>query len=312
MRKSVMTFLTIIVFFELLLISDSIYAIATNNDVPINPETIEVTEYSITLKKIEGYEYSIDGGRNWEKSNVFSFLAPATTYSFIQRIRETDEYEYSSNSQVLEVKTKSLSSEPTNVVPDNYIPIKNLEDLQNVKNNLSAKYILMNDIICDTSMDTFEPIGNESNPFMGIFNGNNYSIIGIKQQNATDLGLFGYNCGIIINLNVINSNFNISEEGEIIKTIGNIAGWNSGAVIGCSSKNQIIIDKGIVLGGKKSLKANRSFYRDEAHVGGIVGINFGNVYYCNYDGKIEITTKEQYSNIGGIVAYNKRNSCLLL
>ena len=59
MKKNMKILWTIILFFGLLLLSSSTYAIAPNNDVPINPETVEITEYSITLKKIEGYEYSI-------------------------------------------------------------------------------------------------------------------------------------------------------------------------------------------------------------------------------------------------------------
>ena len=234
MKIKVKTVWTILLLLGLLVLSNSTYAKALNNKLPVEPETIEVTEYSITLKKIEGYEYKFAENNYWQNSNVFSFLKPDTTYYFVQRIKETEDYEYSSNSQVLEVKTKALSSESINVVPDGYIPIRNLEDLQNVKNDLSAKYILMNDIICDTSMEPFEPIGNEDNWFTGIFNGNNYSIIGIKQQNVTDLGLFGCNEGIIINLNVINTNFQISENGEIIENLGNIVAVNYGCILGCS------------------------------------------------------------------------------
>ena len=304
MKKFIKIYLLVIIFLILLLQFKVVNATEPNNNVPINPETIEVTEYSVTLKKIDGYEYSNDDGRNWQNSNIFSFLEPMSTYSFIQRIKETENYEYSQNSQALDVKTKTLNSMPVNRIPDGYIAINNIEDLQSVKNNLSGKYILMNDIICDVNMDTFEPIGNTDNPFNGVFNGNNYSIVGIKQQNNTNLGLFGYNSGIIANLNVINSNFQISENGEIIRTVGNIAGVNSGEILGCSSKNQIVIDKGTVLGGKKSFKQNSSWYGDEIHIGGIIGINYGKVYFCNFDGLIDITTQEQYSNIGGIAGYN--------
>ena len=61
--------------------------------------------------------------------------------------------------------------------------------------------------------------------------------------------------------------------------------------------NTITINKGTILGGKKSLKDNRSWYGDEAIVGGIVGLNNGKIYYCHYDGSLNITTQQQYSNI---------------
>ena len=42
----------------------------------------------VTLKKISGYEYSMDG-KTWQSSNVFSGLKEGTKYSFYQRVAET-------------------------------------------------------------------------------------------------------------------------------------------------------------------------------------------------------------------------------
>ena len=72
-------------------------------------------------------------------------------------------------------------------VPEGYIGIYTPEDLNKIRNNLDKNYILMNDI--SFSDEDFQengeyyndkqgwiPIGSESSPFTGIFNGNSYSI----------------------------------------------------------------------------------------------------------------------------------------
>lgn len=91
-------------------------------------------------------------------------------------------------------------------VPSGYIGIYSAEDLDNVRNNLSGRYILMNDI--DLTEDTaeggvffnngtgWEPIGIETTPFIGTFNGNGYKITGLKISIQSSqfiyAGLFGY------------------------------------------------------------------------------------------------------------------------
>lgn len=272
MNRVIKFFLAIIFIGGLIIALSSVFAITPNNNIPIDPEVIDITEYSITLRKIEGYEYSMDEGRHWQSSNVFSFLEPMATYSFIQRIKETGDYEYSSNSQIIEIKTNILTNKSVNKIPNGFIPIYSIEDLRKVENNLSGNYILMNDIICDENMEPFKPIGNQTEQFSGIFNGNCHSIIGLKQVNNSTLGLFEENYGIIINLNLINNSFQISEDGEIIYTIGNITGYNYGEIIGCSCKNNIEIDKGLVLGGRKSLRDSSS--NTSIKIGGIAGVNY--------------------------------------
>ena len=55
---------------------------------PEAPELDSVTTTSITLIVVDGCEYRMESG-NWEISPVFSGLAPASTYTFTQRLAET-------------------------------------------------------------------------------------------------------------------------------------------------------------------------------------------------------------------------------
>lgn len=61
---------------------------------------------SVTLAKVDGYEYSMDG-KTWQDSNVFIGLTAGTKYTFYQRIKATANYEASANSTgVLQTTSK--------------------------------------------------------------------------------------------------------------------------------------------------------------------------------------------------------------
>jgi hypothetical protein len=84
-------------------------------------------------------------------------------------------------------------------------------ELNDVRNDLSGKYILLNDInLTSETLDDSEgwnPIGDDFNAFKGIFNGNRYAIRNLWIDRSTDyVGLFGYtdnakikNLGVEIN-----------------------------------------------------------------------------------------------------------------
>ena len=84
-------------------------------------------------------------------------------------------------------------------IAQGYTIIKTADDLDNIRNNLSGKYILMNDI--DLSGINWEPIGgladasvppNPSDCFQGELNGNGYTINNLTVNNPSGYGgLFG-------------------------------------------------------------------------------------------------------------------------
>jgi hypothetical protein len=100
--------------------------------------------------------------------------------------------------------TQTIFESNTNV-PAGYIGIYTIEDLDNVRNDLSGKYILMNDIDLSTATAVggeyfnngagWQPIGTEISPFTGIFDGNGHKVIGMKIHLISDkkvyAGLFG-------------------------------------------------------------------------------------------------------------------------
>ena len=156
-------------------------------------------------------------------------------------------------------------------VPNGYIGVYTAQDLNNVRNNLSGKFILMNDIDL-SSLSNWEPIGdNETNSsdsrFTGAFDGNGFiiknMIIKIKRSNTTYAGLFGY------------------ASGGNIKNIG-------------IEQSEIFIDKQLISGNPTI----------EAYVGGIAGCSSSPIHNSYNMGSVIAKSTGSLSYVGGIAGYS--------
>lgn len=163
-------------------------------------------------------------------------------------------------------------------VPDGYTPIHNINELNDIRNNLNGKYILMNDI--DMTEDTapggkwdingtgWQPIGDESHLFRGVFDGNGHSIIGMNIHGDPDyfyIGLFGYiNTGSVSRLGMKNVNINLS-----LKKRPYYGGVSCGSIVG--------------------------------------DVYFGSISNCFAEGNISVTDEliadRPYLCVGGIIGY---------
>ena len=176
---------------------------------------------------------------------------------------------------------------------ENTIEIWNVDDLYNVRNNMSANYVLMADIdmskevadggkYCYKGTNGWEPIGSKGNysntTFTGEFNGNNHIISGLRIEMNTSvtnynkvccLGLFANNSGIIKNLSLSKINIEAVEEAEYFKNVGAISGQNSGLIENCH-----------ILNGSISIYAYKNGGVTDAYAGGISG-------YCYRDSFIK-------------------------
>lgn len=80
-------------------------------EAPAAPTIQKATATSVTLNDIAGYEYSIDG-KTWQTNNVFTGLTTLQTYTFYQRIKETNTDYTSAVSAGTSFKVKNVTSAP--------------------------------------------------------------------------------------------------------------------------------------------------------------------------------------------------------
>lgn len=132
--------------------------------------------------------------------------------------------------------------------------------------------ILDNDI--DLSDIDWTPIGTESRPYTGTFDGSTYTITGLTvnqtRENVGLIGCIGSN-GTVKNVKL--ENVNITGDGYFV---GGVAGTNYGTIENCSVDG--------------TLTNNRHY------LGGVVGNNYGSIIGCSSSGTITGTSP----NVGGI------------
>lgn len=147
----------------------------------------------------------------------------------------------------------------TNVNEDGYIEVKTIEDLYNIRDDLTANYILMNDIDLTEALAEGGQLYNDGKgwdpiaDFSGNFNGNGFEISGFYQNIVssdvyTYAGLFKKNRGEIKNL-TIRGSINIrctSLSTSLIGTyVGGVVGYNAGTISNCVNYVSIEIDMSI-------------------------------------------------------------------
>lgn len=133
-------------------------------------------------------------------------------------------------------------------IPEGYTPIYTAEDLNNIRNNLDGKYILMNDI--DLSVyENWEPIGTSDTPFTGEFDGNGNSILNMTiKGNYTEkdklyFALFtSIENSVITDLGVVGIDIDVAFTGTSYKTFraGSLSGYaNTSTVENCIASGKI-------------------------------------------------------------------------
>ena len=160
------------------------------------------------------------------------------------------------------------------------VPIANVNDLQNINQNLSGNYCLMNDIDASATATWnggagFVPIGDASSPFSGLFDGKNHVINGlaINNGNADYIGLFGNSGGTILNVGL--SNVSIAGGNNTGGLAGNNSGfvqnsYTTGNVAGSSQVGGLVGLNAVFGGSIKNSHSNASVTGGD-EVGGLVG-----------------------------------------
>ncbi|TVR15015.1 MAG: hypothetical protein EA391_11710, partial [Balneolaceae bacterium] len=166
--------------------------------------------------------------------------------------------------------------------------IATAEQLNDIRNNLSAHYILIANI--DLTEDTrvggafwndgqgWQPIGNRTTTFRGSINGNGYTITGmyINRPAQNDIGLFGGTFGSAdINQTLL---LNVEISGSDIS--GGLVGWNNGTIRNSYTTGTV---------------------NGRMNTGGLVGINRGSGSVSNSHSTAAVHGSEA---VGGLVGTN--------
>ena len=166
-------------------------------------------------------------------------------------------------------------------VIDGAYQIHSIEGVRNMANHLDAAFNLLCDI--DLGGEVIEPIGNQANPFTGLITGHEFKIKNFKINKSVDgnLGFFGVNNGTI--------NQVIFEDVELItdddtKNVGVVAGINNGSLYRCEASGSV----------------DYVNIKDDANIGGLVGLNTNDVRNSNSDVDFAVAVNKSL-NIGGLV-----------
>ncbi len=212
-------------------------------------------------------------------------------------------------------------------IPDGYTPIYTAEELNNIRNNLSGKYILMNDIDL-SAYENWNPIGTNSAPFIGAFDGNDFSIknlslkYDINSDETNNLGFFGFvKTATILKLKINNLTVNINypynstffvggavaycfdseiSSCEVTGNISILSGGNiyAGGIAGyIGDENKSTVIKNCVSQvDMQIIGENNSIWEPEVsqytYVGGIVGSasQAEKIYKCSNNGNISVNS----------------------
>ena len=182
---------------------------------------------------------------------------------------------------------------------------------------------MTNDIDLDVApYDTgtgWEPIGTDTNPFTGVFDGGGFVIKNIMiNRTSSCIGLFG-----VIDLDAKIQNLGI--DGGSIKgnRVGGIVGWaKSGEIINCY--NTAPITTGVITGevggivGYNSYANIKNCYNTGditaqlgySLAGGITGSNSGGIDNCFNTGNVSVLVANGVTEAGGIVGLNSGNASI--
>lgn len=194
----------------------------------------------------------------------------------------------------------------TTIVPDGYKAVRTIEDLVDINNNPSGKYILMNDIdLTDAtkkggSYDT----GNGWTPlneFSGVLNGNGYYIKGmhIYGDSFYYVGLFSRLRGIVTNLGMVDCDIDIKI--SVDRNYNDTDYYYIGAIAGFLDNGEKSISKCFASG--RINVVNESAYTlaatDTVYVGSLLGTS------SSYDPVLDYDSDDIFQCYSNVKLYTK-------
>jgi uncharacterized repeat protein (TIGR02543 family) len=168
-------------------------------------------------------------------------------------------------------------------------PITSALESYNIRQNLSGKYVLLNNITLAAygSGAGWDPIGTEAAPFTGILDGDGYKITDLYVNRAV-AGLFGYiGSGAVIN----NLTVEIAASGV---RGSSYAGGLAGLIRGTAENTAVISDVHIA-GGTGAVRASNSSPNTSIYSGGVAGyLDNATLSDCGNTGGVTSSSSSSY------------------
>lgn len=266
-----------------------------------------------------------DKGGQSSKSSSIEESSPISSSSTSDTSSLSDVSDTSSSSETSSIPSSSGSSDTSDgEALKDATEIKTESDLKNIKNGLSGKYYLANDI---TLTEPFVTLGSYEQPFSGYFSGNGHTISGMNvtsnvfRIDGSSLeyyaGMFACVTGTVEKLKL--TDFSVTLNSEVIastdyaeKLAENETAVLSGAVAitdfdihaGVVGNNKGVLNE-ITVTAEMSIKPATDTARIRAGV--IAGKNSGKITCCTSSGLIDAESTDGYIRAGGIVGYTNGN-----
>ena len=232
--------------------------------------SIEVNDYSTAQSKVFNINVVYDGTTAFPSGSATLRLALSVPSS----------YGYGGETTTIAIRD---GQEKNRAIPVGRANIEAFNAYANTADGRILHYRLSGNIVLPPPVNllNWTPIGNTSTPFMGSFEGNNFSISGlsIHAESSSYQGLFGAigQDAEIANLGLLD--LNVTGYGYV----GALVGRNAGTVHNCSATGNIV-GSGSNVGGLVGYNANTATVQNSYatgsvnssgnYVGGLVGRNF--------------------------------------
>jgi hypothetical protein len=162
--------------------------------------------------------------------------------------------------------------------------ISTCQQLQDMQNNLSANYELMNDVDC-SGFTGFSSVGDSYNRFTGVLDGQNFTVenLTINEGSSDNVGLIGYLDGGevrdigVVDVNITGAHFTGGLVGDSYGSVSR--SYSTGSVSGINDVGGLVG----YMGGSVSFSFSTASVSGNSDVGGLVGatpgsdFNIGNV-----------------------------------
>lgn len=164
--------------------------------ITVIPESSTVTAIEVTKNPTKTHYFDD------QELNLTGMVVSAVYNNEVKIPLSAGDYEYEESDGTVTVTYTADDSKTASFRVDRNNTITDLDELKhfrdNVNNGISynEETVTLGDDI-DLNGDEWEPIGKNSNPFKGIFDGQNHKISNLKidRPEASDVGLFGYTTG---------------------------------------------------------------------------------------------------------------------